>query len=86
MPTYMVVVTERRIYEIEAETEAAAIERAQVEPEDLPIGSLVSAARSHPEIIRSDSSEADRDKSAHGNDLGRPVPEVDRSLLNEPWG
>ena len=53
MPMHMVVVTERRTYEIDADSEAAAIERALGEPEDLPIGSLVSAVRSQPEIIRS---------------------------------
>ncbi len=86
MPMHMVVVTERRTYEIDADSEAAAIERALGEPEDLPIGSLVSAVRSHPEIIRSESSKAEQDASAHATEPGRAVPDVDPNLLNQPWG
>lgn len=65
MPTYLIEVVEHRTYEIEADTEVAAMERARGDPEELPIGSLVSLDRSPPQVVRAENDAPEKQAPVH---------------------
>jgi hypothetical protein len=86
MPAYLVEAVEHRTYEIEADSEQAAIERVSGEPEDLPIGSLVSVDRRAPVIARSGDGESEEQPPGYADATGVLPSELDRTPLNQPSG
>ncbi len=75
MPTYLIEVVEHRTYEIDADSEAAAIERASADPEQLPVGSLVSLDRRPPRVVPAEHDEPDGPAPPPGYDR-RPSARV----------
>ena len=86
MPTYIIAVAERRTYEIEADSEAAALERAAAEPEELPIGSLISVVRGRPAIVRAARDHSDEDAAVDEDDPHSGTRDIDQARLAQPWG
>ena len=85
MPTFVVVVAERRTYEIEADSGPAAIDRVLDDPEELPIGSLVSVVRGDPKIVRTESQESSEENVPDASGPSSPITDLDQARLNQPW-
>ncbi len=86
VPTYLIEVVEHRTYEIDADSEAAAIERASADPEQLPIGSLVSLDRRPPRVVPAEHDEPDGPAPAPPDTTDVRPPEFVRPPLSQPPG